>query len=177
VQLNLHLKLFTLVNSKVKKQLLMPSMFAPEPSTDVYAELLQRRDCIPNSKELTATEQQTVIRCMLDLDLRGFAPRLCEVADMADKVLGVHSGEQLGKHWAERSVTHSDKLKIVFSRAKDGQRIVIKKEPNQLYGVVEIMAELGTTRKRAKKNQRYLLNLMQVRHIGCLSKSEKIKES
>jgi hypothetical protein len=38
--------------------------------------------------------------------------------------------------------------------------VVIKKEPNQLYGVVGIVAGLGTTRERAKQIQRYLLNLM-----------------
>jgi hypothetical protein len=34
---------------------------------------------------------------------------------MADKVLGVRSGELVGKHWAERFVTRSDKLKIAFN--------------------------------------------------------------
>jgi hypothetical protein len=35
---------------------------------------------------------------------------------------------------------------------------VIKKEPNQLYGAVGTVAGLGTTRERAKKIQRHLLN-------------------
>jgi hypothetical protein len=69
--------------------------------------------------KLTATEEQTIVQYILDLDSRGFAPRLCEVADMADKVLGVRGGELVGKHWAERFVTRSDKLKMAFNRAKD----------------------------------------------------------
>jgi hypothetical protein len=36
--------------------------------------------------------------------------------------------------------------------------VVIKKEPNQLYGAVEIVEGLDTTRERAKKIQRHLLN-------------------
>ena len=36
--------------------------------------------------------------------------------------------------------------------------VVIKKEPNQLYGAVGTAAGLGTTRARAKRIQGYLLN-------------------
>ncbi|KAF1943081.1 hypothetical protein EJ02DRAFT_344054 [Clathrospora elynae] len=36
--------------------------------------------------------------------------------------------------------------------------VVIKKEPNQLYGAMGTVAGLGTTRACAKKIQRYLLN-------------------
>jgi hypothetical protein len=78
-----------------------------------------RRDCIPNSRKLTATEEQTIMQYILELDSRGFAPRLCEVADMADKLPGVRGGEPVGKHWAERFVPRSEKLKMAFNRAKD----------------------------------------------------------
>lgn len=77
-----------------------------------------------NSHKLTTTEEQTIVQYILDLDSRGFAPRLCEVADMADKLLGVRGGEPVGKHWAERFVTRSDNLKMAFNRAKDRQRIL-----------------------------------------------------
>jgi hypothetical protein len=78
----------------------------------------------PNRQKLTTTEEQTIVQYILDLDSRGFAPRLCEVADMADKLLGVRGGEPVGKHWAERFVTRSDELKTAFNRAKDRQRIL-----------------------------------------------------
>jgi predicted RNA-binding protein with EMAP domain len=74
--------------------------------------------------KLTRTEEQTIIQYILDLDLRGFAPRLCKVADMADKLLGIRDSEPVGKHWAERFVTRSDELKMAFNRAKDRQRIL-----------------------------------------------------
>jgi hypothetical protein len=43
---------------------------------------------------------------------------------MADKLLGIRGGELVGKNWAERFVTRSDKLKMAFNRAKDRQRIL-----------------------------------------------------
>jgi len=49
-------------------------------------------------QKLTTTEEQTIVRYILDLDSRGFAPRLCEVADMADKLLAVRGSKPVGKH-------------------------------------------------------------------------------
>jgi DDE superfamily endonuclease len=83
-----------------------------------------RTQTLLNGRKLTPTEEQTIIRYILDLDARGFAPRLCEVADMADKLLGVRSGGLVGKHWAERFITRSNELKMAFNRAKDLQRIL-----------------------------------------------------
>ena len=51
-------------------------------------------------------------------------PRLCEVADIADKLLGVRGGNPVGKCWAERFVTRSAELKMAFNQAKDRQRIL-----------------------------------------------------
>ena len=69
----------------------------------------------PNSHKFTATEEQTIVQYILDLDSQGFAPRLCEVAGIADKLLGVRGGKPVGKCWAERFVTRSDALKIAFN--------------------------------------------------------------
>jgi hypothetical protein len=64
-----------------------------------------RIETSPNCLKFTGTEEQTIVRYILDLHSRGSAPRLCEVADMADKLLGVRGGKPVGKHWAERFVT------------------------------------------------------------------------
>jgi hypothetical protein len=53
---------------------------------------------MPNGLKLTRTEEQTIVQYILNLNSRGFAPRLCEVSDMADKVLGVRGGKPVGKH-------------------------------------------------------------------------------
>ena len=74
--------------------------------------------------KFTATEEQTIVRYILALDSRGIAPRLCEVADMADKLLAVRGGEPVGKCWAERFATRSAELKMAFNRANDRQRIL-----------------------------------------------------
>jgi hypothetical protein len=63
-----------------------------------YNRIPFRPNTRPNSHKLTATEEQTIVQYILDLDSRGFAPRLCEVADMANKLLGVRRGELVSKH-------------------------------------------------------------------------------
>jgi hypothetical protein len=66
--------------------------------TSRYNEITHRLKTRHARHKLTTTEEQTIVRYILDLDSRGFAPRLCEVADMADKLLGVRGGEPVGKH-------------------------------------------------------------------------------
>jgi hypothetical protein len=86
--------------------------------------ITSRSQTRPNCLKLTTTKEQTIVQYILDLDARGFAPWLCEVADMADKLLGVRGGKLVSKHWAERFITRSDELKMAFNRAKDRQRIL-----------------------------------------------------
>jgi helix-turn-helix, Psq domain len=63
-----------------------------------YNGTLARADTRPSSQKLTATEEHTIVRYILDLNSRGFAPRLCEVADMADKLLAARGGKLVGKN-------------------------------------------------------------------------------
>jgi hypothetical protein len=62
-----------------------------------YNGIPHRLDTRNARHKLTATEEQTIVQYILDLDSRGFAPRLCEVADIADKLLAVRGGEPVGK--------------------------------------------------------------------------------
>ena len=80
-----------------------------------YNGITHRLDTRNAQHKLTATEEQTIVRYILDLDSRGFAPRLCEVADMANKILGVRGGKPVGKNWAKRFVTRSAELKMAFN--------------------------------------------------------------
>jgi hypothetical protein len=64
---------------------------------------------------LLSAEEQTIIQYILNLDSRGFAPGLCEVADMANKLLGVRGGKPVGKNWATRFVTRPNALKMAFN--------------------------------------------------------------
>ena len=57
-----------------------------------------RANTTPNRLKLTRTKEQMIIQYILDLNSRGFPPRLCKVVDMANKLLGVRGGEPIGKH-------------------------------------------------------------------------------
>jgi hypothetical protein len=50
---------------------------------------------------------------------------------MANKLLGVHGDEPVGKHSAERFVTRSNQLKTVFNQAKNRQRI-LQEDPDMI---------------------------------------------
>src|SRR4051812_27402610 len=50
-----------------------------------------------NSYKLTLSKEQTIVRYILNLNSRGFPPQLCEVADMADKILGVRNRKPISK--------------------------------------------------------------------------------
>ena len=99
-----------------------------------------RLESPPNRQKLTHTEEQTIVQSILDLNSRGFAPRLCEVADMADKLLAVRGEERVGKNWAQRFVTRSDKLKMAFNRAKDRQRI-LQEDPEVISAWFRLVSE------------------------------------
>jgi hypothetical protein len=99
-----------------------------------------------NGHKLTSSEEHTIIQYILDLDARGFAPRLSEVADMADKLLTARGKEPVGKNWTERFISRSDELKMAFNRAKDRQRIL--QEDPEVVGawftlVSKIITEFG----------------------------------
>jgi hypothetical protein len=64
---------------------------------DRRAGIAARRNCEPNSKKLSKLEEEVIVRHILDLDLRGFAPTLGAVRDMADKLLAERSAGKVGK--------------------------------------------------------------------------------
>jgi len=81
-----------------------------------------RRDCLPNSKKLTELEEEVIVRYILDLDQRGFAPTYAAVRDMADKLLAARGAGQVGQKWPANFVRRTDSLKTRFNRAYDRQR-------------------------------------------------------
>ena len=54
---------------------------------------------MPNLKKLTKLKEEVIVRHILDLDLRGFAPTLGAVKDIADKLLTARAARQVGKNW------------------------------------------------------------------------------
>jgi hypothetical protein len=57
-----------------------------------------RIEAPPNYQKLTATEEQTIVKCILNLNLRGFALWLYKVLDIANKLLGVCGSKPVSKH-------------------------------------------------------------------------------
>ncbi|KAF1922400.1 uncharacterized protein M421DRAFT_44060 [Didymella exigua CBS 183.55] len=74
-----------------------------------------RRDCKPNMIRMTSTEEEVIIRHILDLDTRGFAPTYDAVRDMADKLLAARGAGQVGVHWPRNFVKRTDSLTTRFN--------------------------------------------------------------
>ena len=55
-------------------------------------------------KKLTKLEEEVIVRHILELDLQGFALKLCAVQDMADKLLNKRHSGQVGKLWPRNFV-------------------------------------------------------------------------
>ena len=71
---------------------------------------------------LTATEEETLVQYILDLDSRGFPPRIAGVEDMANLLLATRRASPVGGRWSHRFVQRRPELKTRFSRAYDFQR-------------------------------------------------------
>ena len=95
------------------------------PRTTLAARLTDRisQAEIRNARHnLTLYEEESIVRCILDLDARGFPPRISGVEDMANLLLSTRCTKRVGKHWAYRFVRRRPELKTRFSRAYDYQR-------------------------------------------------------
>ncbi|EKG08938.1 DDE superfamily endonuclease CENP-B-like protein [Macrophomina phaseolina MS6] len=81
-----------------------------------------RRDCTPNSRKLTDPEESVIVQRILDLDSRGFPPRLSAVEDTANKLLADRAGRIVGKNWPSNFVKRIPGLKTRLNHKYDYQR-------------------------------------------------------
>ena len=81
-----------------------------------------RRDISANSKKLTNLEESVLLQRILDLDIRGFQPRLSDVREMADRLRMDRNASHVGPRWAENFVRRHPELTIRFRRRIDYQR-------------------------------------------------------
>jgi RecB family endonuclease NucS len=63
-----------------------------------------------------------IVQHILELDARGFAPRLAAVKDMADLLRKERGQPSVGVNWAATFVKRRSKLKIKFNRKYDYKR-------------------------------------------------------
>jgi hypothetical protein len=102
-----------------------------------------RRNCQPNSKKLTELEEEVIVRYILDLDRRGFAPTYAAVPDMADKLLAARGAGHVGVHWPCNFVKRTDSLTTRFNRVYDRQRALCK-DPVLIRGWFELVEQTKT---------------------------------
>lgn len=81
-----------------------------------------RNEVPANSMRLTVLEEETLLKFILDLDSRGFPPRLSGVEEMANLLLAERGGGRVGQNWASHFVTRQPDLKTRFNRPYDYQR-------------------------------------------------------
>jgi hypothetical protein len=81
-----------------------------------------RLDQTTNSQKLTDLEESVLVREILDLQARGFPPRLSAVGDMADKLRTTRDASRVGPRWAKRFVQRHPELRTRFTRKYDYQR-------------------------------------------------------
>ncbi|KAL9561247.1 hypothetical protein ACKAV7_014602 [Fusarium commune] len=84
--------------------------------------ILSTRDSIPKSRKLSDLEEQIIVQFILDLDSRGFPPRLRCVEEMANRLLADREMPPVGKRWASNFVKRHKDLKTHFFRKYDYQR-------------------------------------------------------
>ncbi len=65
--------------------------------SEQMAGIAPRDETRPNCSKLSKLEEEVIIRYILDLDSRGFAPRLTSVEDIANYILESRGGKRVGK--------------------------------------------------------------------------------
>ncbi|CCD48951.1 hypothetical protein BofuT4_P028270.1 [Botrytis cinerea T4] len=81
-----------------------------------------RTETRANRHNITELEEEVIVQYILDMDLRGFPPKLKNVEDMANDILESRGAKRVGKLWAHRFVKRRIELKTRFSRVYDFQR-------------------------------------------------------
>ncbi|KAJ8058530.1 hypothetical protein OCU04_012712 [Sclerotinia nivalis] len=81
-----------------------------------------RSEYRPKSYNLSELEENIISEYILDMDMRGFPPKLRNVEDMANHILESRGAKCVGKLWAHRFVKRRIELKMRFNRVYDFQR-------------------------------------------------------
>lgn len=86
------------------------------------AGISSRSETRPGIQLLSEVEEKAIVEYILDLDTRGFPPRISGVEDMANLLLKSRGARRVGKLWAERFIKRRNELRTRFSRVYDFQR-------------------------------------------------------
>jgi hypothetical protein len=83
--------------------------------------------------KLYKTEEDVIVQHILDLDLRGFPPRLAAIKDMADSLLAERHEDPVGQRWAATFVKRRPEVKVKFNRKYDYKRALCE-DPEIIQG-------------------------------------------
>ena len=72
-----------------------------------------------NSRKLTDLEEKVLLERVLDLDTRGFQPRLSDVREMVDRLCTTRDASRVGPRWANGFVKRHPELTTRFRRRID----------------------------------------------------------
>ncbi|KFZ20684.1 hypothetical protein V502_03067, partial [Pseudogymnoascus sp. VKM F-4520 (FW-2644)] len=81
-----------------------------------------QRDQVANLWKLTNLEESVIIQYILNLDSKGFPPRLRGVEDMANRILADCDAPRVGLRWASNFVRQQPALNTRINRKYDYQR-------------------------------------------------------
>lgn len=90
---------------------------------------------------LTPTEEETLVRYILDLDSRGFPPRIDDVRDMANLLRATRHAKPVGKQWPYNFIRRRPEVKTRFSRAYDYQRALCE-DPDLINAWFRLVANM-----------------------------------
>jgi len=97
-----------------------------------------RRDISANSRKLTNLEESVLIERILELDSKGYPPRLYIVEDMANRIIELRDGKRVGPRWAANFVRRQPELQTRFQRKYDYQRAKCE-DPDVIRGWFELV--------------------------------------
>lgn len=100
--------------------------------------ILGKRD---SQRPLTEFEEEELVQYILDLDSRGFPPRIECVRDMANLLRATRRADPVGKNWPYRFVRDQPMLRTRFSRVYDFQRALCE-DPELIGKWFELVANM-----------------------------------
>jgi hypothetical protein len=89
---------------------------------DRHAGKQPRREISANLRKLTDLEEKVLLERVLDLDARGFQPRLSDIREMADRLRTIRDASRVGPRWANNFVDRHPEVTTRFRRRIDYQR-------------------------------------------------------
>ena len=81
-----------------------------------------RRDCEPNAKRLTKSEETVIVESILEHSVRGVPVSKTDVRDMADYLLRERGNKPVGKNWVDNFIQRHEELRKRWTRPYDRQR-------------------------------------------------------